>query len=269
MIVIGEKINATRKSVKHALKEENLDFIRQLCGEQDSAGADYIDVNVGAGEDDVDFETRTMVWLVKALEEVTEKPLCIDSANPAVIEAGVKACTRAKPMINSVNGTDSRMDAIFPLASECGCPVIALAMNEEGIPATSEERVSICRQILERASSYEIPNENLLFDPLVLPLSTGEQQGTITLDTISLLKSSLDGVRTVVGLSNISFGLPRRSLINGAFLVLAIGRGADAAIFDPTNAKLLSQLRAAEVVAGRDRRCRRYTRAHNTGQLTD
>jgi len=271
MIVIGEKINATRKSVRQALLDKNMTFLQQLCKEQEEAGADYIDVNVGTGQQDTDSDSEAdaMRWLVKGLEEATDKPLCIDSDTPAVIEAGVAACTKAVPMINSVNGSAARLKAILPLAAKYSSPVIALAMEDGGIPATSNERVNSCKKILEAAMKEGVPNERIYFDPLVLPLSTGEHQGQVTLDTLALLKGILKGTKSVVGLSNISFGLPRRALINGAFLTMAIGAGLDAVILDPTNKKLISSLRAAEVVAGKDRRCRRYLKAHSNGVLAD
>lgn len=269
MIIIGEKINAARKSVRKALLERDLAFLQQLCREQDSAGANYIDVNVGTAQEEAGRQTETIRWLVNGLEEVTEKPLCIDSENPAVIQAGLAACTRAVPMINSVNGDVDRMNAIFPLAAELGSPIIALAMGGNGIPDSPAERLDNCRTILDAAAKHGITSDRLFFDPLVLPLSTGERQGRVTLDTLALLKEGLKGTKTVLGLSNISFGLPRRSLINGAFLTMAIGSGLDAVLLDPTDRKLISHLRAAEVASGRDRRCRRYIKAHTSGVLTD
>jgi 5-methyltetrahydrofolate--homocysteine methyltransferase len=268
MIVIGESINATRRRVRKALLEKDMAYLTQMCRDQDAAGADYIDINVAIAGENND-EARMMRWLVEALEEVTDKPLCIDSANPDVIAAGVKTCKRATPLVNSVNGTRSRIDAIFPLAAEHRLPMIALAMNENGIPRTSDERVSVCHQILDRAAEFGISSERFFFDPLVLPLSTGEKQAQITLDTLKAVRTAIPQAKTVVGLSNISFGLPRRCLINGALLTMAVGMGLDAVILNPTDRKLMSQLRAAELVIGRDRRCRRYIQAHNTGQLED
>ena len=142
-------------------------------------------------------------------------------------------------------------------------------MDEGGIPANPGGRVDTCRKILAESEKNGIPGEHLYFDPLVLPLSTGDRQGRITLDTLALMKEDLKGTNTVMGLSNVSFGLPQRSLINSAFLIMAIGAGLDAVILDPTNHKLVSRLRAAEVVAGNDRRCRRYLKAHTDGKLSD
>ncbi len=269
MIIIGEKINATRKRIGEALQKRDAGYLRQVCQEQDRAGADYIDVNVGTGDESIDREASTMEWLVRELEEVSEKPFCIDSSSPEVIEAGVKACSRAVPMINSVNGAAEKMEALFPIAAEHKTPMVALPVTEEGIPKGPDDRVRVCKAILERAAEFDIPDDALFFDPLVVPLSTGEKQGEITLETIARLEALPGGARTVVGLSNISFGLPHRSLINRAFLTMAVGAGLDAAILDPSDARLISGLKAAELVAGRDRRCRRYVRAHNEGRLVD
>jgi 5-methyltetrahydrofolate--homocysteine methyltransferase len=179
----------------------------------------------------------------------------------------VEACTKSLPMLNSVNGNASRMDAIFPIAAEHEAPLIALPVDESGIPKTSGDRVDVCRKMMERANKAGIPPERMYFDPLVVPISTGERQGRITLDTLAAIKGGINGAKTVVGLSNVSHGLPCRSLINGVFLSVAIGFGLDAAILNPNDDKLMSHIRAAEVVAGKDRRCRRYTQAHSRGLL--
>jgi 5-methyltetrahydrofolate--homocysteine methyltransferase len=269
LIIIGEKINATRKKIKEALTHKDIDFLKELCTEQCGAGADYIDVNVGTGDEDAGDEASLMTWLVKELEEVSDKPFCIDSSSAEVIAAGVQACRTAVPMINSVNASEEKMQAIFPIVAQHKTPVVALPVTEDGIPAVARDRVQVCKTMLDRAAEFDISPDAFFFDPLVVPLSTGQSQGQTTLDTIALLKTTIKDAKTVIGVSNISFGLPRRSLINRAFLTLAIGAGVDAAILDPTDPGLISQLRAAEVVAGRDKRCRKYIRAHTDGRLVD
>lgn len=269
MIIIGEKINANHGRIKKALKDRDKDYLQRLCKEQEEAGANYIDVNVGMGEESAHYEISMMIWLVKALEEITDKPLCIDSSRPEVIKAGVEACSKTAPMINSVNGNVSKMDAIYPIASKYETSLIALPINDNGIPKTPGDRIKVCRHMLERATEAGISPELIYFDPLVVPIATEELQGKITLDTLAAIKTMIKEVKTVLGLSNVSHGLPRRSLINRAFISMAIGMGLDAAILNTSDDKLMSLVRAAEVVAGKDRRCRRYTQAHNSGLLID
>ena len=269
MIIIGEKINASHGRVKKALKDGEKDYLQQLCKEQEEAGANCIDVNVGMGEESANYEISMMVWLVKTLEEVSDKSFCIDSSRPEVIKAGVEACSKSAPMINSVNGNASRMDAIFPIAAKYKTPLVALPVNEHGIPETPEDRVKICRHMLERANEAGISADRIYLDPLVVPISTGERQGKIALDTLAAIKTMIKEARTILGLSNVSHGLPCRSLINRAFLSMAIGIGLDAVILNANDDKLMSHVRAAEAVSVKDRRCRRYTQAHNSGLLID
>jgi 5-methyltetrahydrofolate--homocysteine methyltransferase len=264
VIIIGEKINGTLACVREAIEQRDAESITRLATSQADAGADYIDVNVGTGTVD---EAGSMEWALEVVRNATDKPVSLDSSNPAVLMKGLELCGESRPFINSANGELSKTECILPLAAEYNCPIVALPMDESGIPDTPEGRLEICHRILESAGRWGVPESDLFFDPLVIPVSTEHRQGRLTLDTLSIIKSELPGVSTVLGLSNISFGLPKRYLLNRSLLTMAVFVGLDAVLMDPTDAGLKAALRAAEVVAGDDEFCRRYLKAYRQGEL--
>ena len=263
MIVIGEKINGTLSAVREAIIARDEESLRTLARIQDVAGADYIDVNVavGTGED----EARTLGWAIGIVKEATDKPIALDSADPAVLSRGLELCGEDRPFINSVNGDEERLSGVLPLVAKYGCPVVALAMDESGIPATPEARLNVCERIMARAVPLGIPAGDLFFDPLVLPISADCDQGRVTLDTLDLIKSRMPEARTVMGLSNVSYGLPRRPVVNRAMLAIAAYHGLDAAVIDPTDGELIAAAMAAEAIASSDRYCRNFMKAFRAG----
>jgi len=268
LIVIGEKVNATRKAVKKAILDHDPAPLGKMIREQDEAGADYIDLNAGTGSGSKDQEVEDMKWLIDLALENTEKELCIDSADPAVLaSAGAHLGKRRGWMLNSVKGEEASMKEILPLAAEHGVPFVALAMDEDGIPKDAEGRLKVCGRIFEEAKALSIEPGNLFFDPLVIPVVTDTNQARVTLEAVRDIPKRFEGAKTVLGLSNISHGLPKRALVNRAFLTMAVMNGLDAAIVDPTFRGLMSALFASELLAGRDRRCRKYTRAFRKGLL--
>lgn len=268
MILIGEKINATRASVRKALEARDEAFLAGLVREQDRAGASYIDLNSGTGSGSASQESDDMIWLIDLALGATEKPLCVDSADPAVIGAAAGHLSGRRPwMLNSIKGDRKTREALLPLAAEHGIPFVALAMNEDGIPADAEGRLSVCADLFGAAADHGIPPENVFFDPLVLPVVTDVSQGCVTLEVIRAVPGRFPGARTVMGLSNVSHGLPRRALLNRTFLAMAVEAGLDAALCDPTRRALRAEIFAAEALAGRDKNCRRYARAYRRGDL--
>lgn len=266
MDIIGEKINTTRKVVQQAVQERNLDFIQDLARKQADAGATYLDVNSGMAlqpeEEADDFE-----WLVPAIQEVVALPLVLDSTRPLPLKTALKL-HKGEAIINSVNGDLRSMETIFPLVKEYGCSVIALTSSKEsGIPATSTERLKIAEDIAGRSQEYGITLDKLYFDPLVLPLSTDGKNGLIFIDTLRRIKHDFPGAKTVSGLSNISFGLPVRKIVNLAFLVLTIEAGMDAAILDPTSKGTMAMIRATEALMDNDAFCAKYLAAYRAGRL--
>lgn len=251
-VVIGEKINPTgRKKLAAALTEGNFDYIRELALNQIAWGADVLDINVGVpGLDEVAMVKK----VVEAVTSVTDVPLCIDSGNPDVLAAGLKAAP-GKPLINSVSGEEKRLATVLPLAKERGAALIGLTMDDKGIPPTAEERCAVAEKILNRAAQLGIPAEDIIIDPLVLTVGSDSKAALVTLQTVELIRRNF-GVNVNLGASNVSFGLPERPTINAAFLTIAIQAGATCSITDP--AKLGQTVRAADLLMGRDPNSMRY-----------
>ncbi len=262
MIVIGEKINATRKSVAVAIKERDEAAIAGLVKEQDAAGADVIDLNAGTGRGDGTTAIEDMKWLIEIALENTDKPLALDSEQGQVIETALESVSGRTAWINSISAEAKRLESVMPLANRYSCPVVALCMGDDGIPKDVAGRLKSAEKIYSRAVEAGVDPANLYFDPLVMPIATDATAGKTTLESIEAIKSSFPGVKTVLGLSNVSFGLPLRAVLNAAFLVLCMGAGLDAAILDPCNGKLMMELHAAEALLGKDAYCQRYIGAY-------
>lgn len=263
MKIIGEKINGTRKLVGKAIAERDATFIQNLAKKQADGGAHWLDVNAGTRPD---REPDDLVWLVNLVQEVTDLPLCLDSANPKALRVAMKDVNKT-PMINSISGEPSRLEGILPIAAEFNCPVIALCMDDKGIPATTEGRMVVIRKVIEETRKAGIPDENLYIDPLAMTIATNINAGNIIFDTMRCLREEYPKSHLVCGLSNVSFGLPVRSLINRTFLALAISAGLDTAIIDPNDRDLVAAMYAAELLLGMDRHCLNYTRAYRAGKL--
>jgi 5-methyltetrahydrofolate--homocysteine methyltransferase len=253
-VMIGERINPTgHKKMAQALKDRSFDYIRELALAQVEAGAAILDVNVGIPGAD---EPALLPEVLRLVSSWVEVPLCIDSNNPLALAAGL-AAVEGKPLVNSVNGEEERLSSILPIVRDRGAAVIGLTMDDRGIPEDAETRLAIAERILERAAKLGIPAEDVLIDPLVLTVGANQQAGRVTLQTIERLRREL-GVNINVGASNVSFGLPERTIINQAFLALCIGAGANCAITDP--AKLASTVLACNLLQGHDAYGRRYIR---------
>ncbi|NMB41399.1 MAG: dihydropteroate synthase [Firmicutes bacterium] len=262
MLVIGELINAARQSVKKAVINQDALLLQELARKQDEAGAHYIDINVATGEG---READSMDWAVKLVREVTQKPLCIDTTNEKVLKAGLKAHGPGA-MVNSVNAEEGRLEPFLKLAAEHECLVIVLPVSDAGIPKDTDTRLKIGGEILKVAQKESFPPENLYFDPLALPLAVDNESGKVTLQTLRLFKKEL-GVKTTIGLSNISHGLPQRKLLNRTFLALAMWEGLDSAIMDPLDDTVISSLLTTKAFMGRDPYCGKYLRAYRNGRL--
>jgi 5-methyltetrahydrofolate--homocysteine methyltransferase len=245
-VLIGEKINPTgNKKLAAALTEGNLAYVQALAERQVAWGADILDINVGVPGLDEVAAIRQVTALVSSVVDV---PLCLDSANPEVLAAGLEAAP-GKPLVNSVSGEPQRLAAILPLVKARGAAVIGLTMDENGIPKTALERLAVAEKILEQAAQAGIPAEDVLIDPLVLTVGSDSKAAQVTLQTIALLRQKLNA-NINVGASNVSFGLPDRPTVNQTFLALAIQAGANCAITDPV--KLGATARAADLLLGKD-----------------
>ena len=246
--VIGERINPTgKKRFKQALAEKDMDYILSQAIEQVEAGADILDVNVGAPGID---EKEMMVKTVKAIQSVVDIPLQIDSTKPDVLEAALRVYN-GKPIVNSVNGEEAVMDRILPLIAKYGAAVVCLTLDENGIPATADGRFEIAKKIMNRALSYGIPKENILIDCLVLTVSAEQHAAMETLKALHRVKTEL-GLKTVLGVSNISFGLPNRLNINTSFFTMALYAGLDLPIMNPNLAPMMWAFKSYKVLAAID-----------------
>lgn len=261
MQIIGEKINGTRKRVGQAIVDRDVNYIQNLARRQAEAGSTWLDVNAGTHPD---REPDDLVWLVNTVQAVVDTPLSLDSANPQALKAAVEIVNRT-PMINSISGETQRLTEMLPLAAAHGCPVIALAMDDRGIPEDSATRVEVAHQVLAATRAAGIPDARVYVDALAMTISTNTQSAAIFCDTIRTIHAAYPEVHFTVGLSNISFGLPARSYINRAFLTLALAAGLDCAILDPLDQELRATLLAAELVLGRDDYCLKYVRAYRAG----
>ncbi len=252
--IIGERINPTgKKKLKEALRENNIDYvIREAIAQQDT-GADILDINVGLPDID---EIEVMKKVIFEVQSVVSLPLQIDSANYEVIEAAARIYN-GKPIINSVNGKKASMEKVFPIVKKYGALVIALTLDEEGIPVTAEKRLEIASNIIDTAKEFGIPEENILIDPLVLTASAEQKAVMETLKAIPLIKEKYN-VKIVMGTSNVSFGLPNRKLLNTTYLAMALGFGLDAPITDSTNEALMDVVRSFKVLANQDKDSKDY-----------
>jgi len=269
LIVIGEKINASNKSVGQAIANKDREFLASLARQQDDAGADFIDVNSGSGLGTWDSAESAMSWLIELVQEATDKPIAIDSDVPDIIEASMRKYNGETLMINSVNADSGKLEKVGRLAAERGALLVALVMGESGIPNTVEERLEAATFIMQNLTRIGVREEQVYFDPLVLPIAVDKSQGLVTLKTIERIKSKYPSAGTVMGLSNISYGLPQRGMINRAFLVMAAAAGLDAAILDPLDSKVMGLVKVADMLSGKDAGCKSYIRAHRKGLLQD
>jgi len=264
MLIVGERINSSRKAINQAIKAKDADFIRAEAKAQAEAGADYIDVNAGSF---IEREAEYLCWLVEVVQRVTELPLCIDSPNPEAIAAALDV-VKGSAMLNSISLEERRMVGMMPLVKKYKTKIVALCQSDEGIAATVSDRVKIAEQMVEVLTKEGIALSDIYIDPLVYPIATDTQSALAALGAIEKIMQLFPGVHTICGLTNVSFGLPARRLLNRTFLVAAISYGLDSAIIDPTDRELMAGLVAAEALLNRDEFCSRYIRAYREGKLS-
>jgi methanogenic corrinoid protein MtbC1/uroporphyrinogen-III decarboxylase len=254
LVIIGERINPTgRKKLARALEEGNLKMIQEEALAQVKAGAHILDVNVGVSGID---EPRVLQEAVRAIQEVTDVPLCLDSALPRALEAGLEVY-RGKALVNSVNGEPEKLDRILPLVKAHGAAVIGLTMDERGIPSKAEDRLEMARKIVKRAEKEGIPREDVIIDPLAMALSADHRTALETLKALLMIRDEL-GVNLTLGLSNISFGLPDRPAINAVFLGMAVLSGLTCAIVDPTVWEMRRAASLSDLLLGKDEHCLQF-----------
>lgn len=256
--VIGERINPTgKKKLKAALQAGDVDYVVAEAAAQQRAGADILDVNVGVPGLD---EPALLAQVVRMLQGTVPLPLQLDSSDPAAIEAAARTYA-GRPLVNSVNGKAANLNAVLPVVARYGCTVVGLTLDENGIPPTAEERLAIARRIVEAAEVQGIPREDVAIDCLVMAAATNQAEVREILRAVTLVKQEL-GVRTVLGVSNVSFGLPQRPLVNATFLAAAFGAGLDMPILNPLNARYRDTVDTFRVLSGQDEGCRAFLESY-------
>jgi 5-methyltetrahydrofolate--homocysteine methyltransferase len=261
-VIIGERINPTgRKVFQQQLRAGDLSRVEIDVAQQVAGGAMMLDVNMGAPLAD---EAELMTRAVRLIQGLTDLPLCLDSSIIEVLEAGL-AAYQGKALVNSVTAEDERLEAILPLVKRYGAAVIALPNDEEEIPEEPERRLELARKIVNVAATYGIPVEDIVFDPLAMPVGADTSLVLTTLETISLLRGEL-GVNTTLGASNVSFGMPDRHSIGAAFLPMAVTHGLTSAIMDARSPQLVTAAKAADLLTNRDPWGAAWIAAHRARQ---
>lgn len=255
--VIGERINPTgKKLMKEALRNKDMDYVLRQGITQSEAGAHILDVNMGLPEID---EKEMLCSGVYELQSVLPVPLQLDSGDAEAMEAALRLYN-GKAMINSVNGKEKSMKEVFPLAKKYGGVVVCLCLDEDGIPSTAQGRIAIAKKIIKRAAEYGIDKKNLAVDALVMTISTDTNNAIETLNAVDYIRNTL-GVNTVLGVSNISFGLPNREAVNTAFYTLAMSRGLSAGIINPNSRPMMNAFFSYKALAGKDESCQEYIKS--------
>ncbi len=262
VLIIGELINCTRKKVGEAARNRDVEFFKEIARWQANAGADMLDVNGGLPGQ----ETEVLPWLVNVVQETVATPLCLDSADPAALRRALPLC-RQRAMINSTTDEPARMQALLPLLKEFRPKVIALCLGEAGPPNTVEDRVRTASRLVERLTAEGFVLDDIYVDPCVLPISTSPEHGRALVEATGQIKTRYPGIHLSAGVSNVSFGLPMRKLLNEVLIVLLMAQGLDAAIIDPTDPQLMMNIRAAEALLGCDEFCANYIQAFREGNL--
>jgi 5-methyltetrahydrofolate--homocysteine methyltransferase len=256
MILIGERLNSSRKSVLQAFERQDRNYLIDQAVRQARAGAAYIDLNAAAL---LDGEAEALRWAIPLLQENLSIPLSLDTPNPEAMEAALEA-HRGRPLLNSLTGETRCLNALLPLIRKFRPRVVALCLDERGPAETVERALDIAERLLALLTAEKIAAEDIFIDPLIRPVGVDWRSGRNFLETVERLKANLPGTQTIAGLSNVSFGLPRRKLLNRTFLILALQKGLDAAICDPLDADLQAGLRAALALVGQDPSLRDYLR---------
>lgn len=264
LTIVGELINTSRPPVKEAVQNKDEAFIRELAKKQADAGATYIDVNCG---NMVKNELEIMEWLVNIVQDEVDIPLCIDSPNAKALDVGLALCRNGRPMINSISDEDGRYESVLPLIKKYNAKIVVLCMDSTGMPETSADRMKVVNNLYAKLKAEGIADDDMYFDPLVKPISSVTSAGAEVLDTIRQIKQDYPDVHFMCGLSNISYGLPNRSILNRLFVVQTMTLGMDGYVLDPTNGKMMADIITATALLGRDSYCSKYIKAHRKGKL--
>jgi 5-methyltetrahydrofolate--homocysteine methyltransferase len=262
-IVIGERINTTLEKVKEAVEKKDAVYITNDVKKQADCGAAYIDVNAGAR---IGHEAEDMKWLLTVIQKATNLPLCLDSPDPNILEMAYGMVDKP-PMINSISLERDRFNAMIPFLKGKDCKIIALCMDDSGMPKNSEDIIHCATTIVKELETIGMKRENIFIDPLIQPMSVDSNNGTMVMDAVKWITQELKGVHTIGGLSNISFGLPQRKIINRSFLLMMMANGLNAAILDPLDKEIMAVLKTGEMIAGNDEFCMNFLKSVRAGEI--
>lgn len=264
MLIVGELINTSRKTVKEAVIARDAVFVAELAKKQVAAGATYLDVNCGTMLED---ERNSMEWLVDVISQAVDAPLCIDSPDPSVLDAGLALCKTGQPMINSTTLETTRYEAVVPLAVKNGAKLVALCISDKGMPEHVDDRVEIANELITRLVKDGVGIDDIYIDPLIKPISADITQGRDVLEAVRRIMTENPGVHTICGLTNISFNLPVRFQINSTFMLQTMACGMDSYIIDITNRKIAAAMLTGNVLMGRDKFCRKFIKGYRSGMF--
>jgi len=263
VLIIAERINATRKRIRKAILERDAAFVKTETRKQLDTGADYIDANAGieAGREPDDLK-----WLVETIQSEADCAVSLDSTNTDALKAALPL-VKGMPFVNSITGEDGRHESVLPLVKEYGALLVALTIGRAGMPTTIDERLDAARQIADLVSQHDIGLDRVYYDPIIYSAATDGNAGMMALETVQRLHAEFPDAHITCGLSNISFGLPHRNVLNRAFLPMLLSAGLDSAIIDPTEPHMMAAVFAAEAILGRDEFCMNYITAERAGKL--
>jgi len=262
MIIVGERLNSTRSQVLQALERKDKRHLIDEAKKQEAAGASYIDLNAAAL---LEKEVERLKWAIPILQKELKIPLSIDTPNPEAMEEGLKI-HKGQAIMNSLSGETKRIKTFLPLVSKYRPRVIALCLDDEGLPRSSDRELSIAARLVTLLRKEGVGLEDIFLDPLVRPVAVDHKAGELFLESLEKIKKNFPRVKTVAGISNISFGLPRRKLLNRTFLILALKAGLDAAIVDPLDKEIMAAVSAAEALLGKDPSLKGYLKSIRNGK---
>ena len=263
MIIVGEKINTSRRDIAEAVEKRDADYITRVAREQVQAGAHYIDVNAGTF---LENEAEHLCWLVETVQSKIDLPLSLDSPNPKALSEAIKH-HKGEPMINSISLEEDRFQALLPIIVGQPCHIVALCMAQTSMPTTTEERVEVGSELIRRLTDEGVSIERIYVDPLIQPVSVDTNMGIAALQAMRRITKDFPGVNTICGLSNVSFGLPERRIINRNFLTLCMCYGLSTVILDPTDKQLMTTLITTKMLLGQDEYCENYIETYQSGHL--
>lgn len=263
MLIVGELINSTRREIQPLLEARDGAAIVELARRQIEAGAHLVDVNCATL---MESEVECLTWAIQTIQEATDARISVDSPNPLALRRGLEVVS-GKAMLNSINLEHERWTGFLPVVQEFRPEIVALCMDDHGIPTTVEAKLALATRLVEGLTGAGISPEDIYIDPLVFPVATDSGCARVFLETLGLIKKRFPEVHTICGLSNVSFGLPHRSQINQVFLVLCMAHGMDAFILDPLNRRMMANLTTAQMLLGQDEFCQRYLGAVRAGKF--